>query len=119
MKIVPMNFPEFLKRNSIAWAVVSCAPFSDKQIFGDSKGLESEDIVSQYFGDLPLLEQSLEGRILPRMVQQGNVAGVICKPAENTIVGMLYHDDGDGVQRYSHGKKLDEELRALWTTAPE
>lgn len=119
MNGIPKSFLKFIEQERIAWAVISFAPFTEQQVFGDSKVLESDDIVSQYFGDLSLLEQSLEGRILPRMVQQGRVGGVICKPEKNLIVGMLYNDDFEGVERYWHGKKLDEKLRALWAAAPE
>ena len=114
MNLIPETFREFLCRHGVAWAFASFSPFEEKQVFGDAKLLESDDIVSHYFENICRLDQFLDGQILPNMVQQGNVVGIICRPTETVIVGLLYHDSRDVVQQYRHGKKLDEELRALW-----
>jgi hypothetical protein len=118
--MVPKGLAEFIARNNIIACVVVFPDSGEKLAFGDRSLLESDYAVRTLFDDLSVEEISdhLRGQLLPRMVQQGKVCGVICKPIENAIIGMYYHDERDVVHRYHFSKSLEAEIKALWTGIP-
>ncbi len=107
-----------MNRHGILVAVVLSIDTGEKNVVGDRSALESDYALRVLFDDLSDREilQHLEGRILPTMSQQGRVCGVICKPTENTIVGLYCHDERDVTLRYQTSKILDAEIRELWAS---
>lgn len=114
--MIPNELHDFLHRNHIIVAVVVCLKSGEMTTIGERDSLESDHVVSMLFDDFTPegVDEYLRDQILPRMVQQGRVCGVICKPTPTTIVGLYYHDEGDVVRRYHLSKQLDNELRSLW-----
>jgi hypothetical protein len=113
--MVPDRFAEFLNQNGVLVGVVICLLTGRTEIVGDRNALESDDILSQYFRDVSVLVKSLEGRILPRAVQQGNVMCIISRPNPATVIALLYNDEGDAIARYRRCVDLDARLLLLWS----
>jgi hypothetical protein len=107
-----------MSRNNILVAVVARLDTREKTTIGDRGLLENDYVLRTFFDDLSTDEISayLDGQLLPRVTQQGKVCGIICKPNDDTVVGLYSHDDRRGIERYHSSKKLDAELRDLWTT---
>lgn len=120
-KHVPTELPALMSRYHIVVAVIVSIGTERKETLGDRRALDSDYTVRTVFDDLSVqeIEQYLDGRILPRMIQQGRVCGVICKPNEDTIVGLYYHDERDVVQRYEMSKSIDADIRELWSCHSE
>jgi hypothetical protein len=108
------SFQRFLHENSILVGVVVDIARGSIVIHGDPEKLESDGLLRYYFSDAAALTGYLSDRIMPTMLQQGKVAGVVSKPTDDTIVGMLYHDERPVVQRYHHSQLLDQALRTTW-----
>ena len=114
--MIPSGLTELMNRHDIVVAVVLSVDTGEKKFVGDRTALESDYALRVLFDDLSSeqVDEYLEGQILPRMTQQGKVCGVICKPTENTIVGLYYHDERHVFQRYDTSKAIDAEIRELW-----
>jgi hypothetical protein len=115
--MIPDGFQELISRNNIVATIVTLLDSGEKVTLGDRTKLQSDFIVRTLFDDLTVeeIDAFLKGRLLPCMVQQGKVCGIVCKPNEKTIVGIYYHDERDVRQRYNVSKKLDAELRQLFS----
>jgi|ERR1051325_2288699 hypothetical protein len=114
--MIPEGLHDLMSRKGILAAVVVSLESGEKAVLGNRASLESDYALRTLFDDLAVteIEKYLEGQILPRIVQQGKVCGVICKPGGKAIVGLYYHDQRDVVQRYQFSKELDAEVCALW-----
>jgi hypothetical protein len=110
-----------MQRHQIVVAVVLSVETGDMDLVGDRAALDSDYVIRTLFEDLSAREvqKYLEDQILPRLVQQGRVSGVICMPAEDTVVGLYCHDERDVIQRYDTSKIIDAEIRELWASAAE
>ena len=107
-------FQRFLQDNNILVGVVVDIGSSSIVVHGDPKQLESDGLLRYYFSDVAKLNGYLTGRLLPAMLQQGQVAGVISKPTDDMIVGLLYHDERPVLQRYQYSQQLDQGVRDIW-----
>lgn len=116
-KHVPSELPNLMNRYNIVVAVIVSVGTDRKETVGDRGALDSDYVVRILFDDLSVqeIQEYLDGQILPRMSQQGRVCGVICKPNEDAIVGLYYHDERDVIQRYDVSKRLNAEIRELWS----
>ncbi len=116
--MVPNELSKLMDRHDIVVVVILSIETGKKEVVGDRAALESDFVVRTLFDDLSpkQVAEYLEGQILPRMAQQGKGCGVICKPTENTIVGLYYHDERDVIQRYDTSKMIDGEIRELWAS---
>ncbi len=108
-------FKRFLKKHSIIVGIVVDVQSGSIEIYGNTKRLESDGLLHYYFTDAAKLNDYLTDRILPTMLQHGKVAGVISKPVNDAIVGLLYHDERPVLQRYEHSILLDKSIRDLWS----
>lgn len=115
--MVPNGLCDLMDRHEIIVSVVVSRDTDEKQVVGDRTALESDYVVRTLFDDLTVQQifGFLEGQILPRLVQQGKVCGIIYKPTENTVVGLYYHDERNVIQRYQKSIVVDSKLRELWT----
>jgi len=115
--MLPATFSQFVSTSKITFAVVASLDKGTVETVGDRKDLPSDDIVNQYFGDaetIGALNRSLEGQLMPRMISQGEVSCIVCKPSPDTIIGLLYTDDRNVVEKYRWSKKLNTELLKIW-----
>ena len=115
--MVPRGLSGLMARHEIVVAVVVSLDTTEKEVVGDRTALESDYVLRTLFDDLSVqqIQEYLEDQILPRLAQQGRVCGVVCKPTENTVVGLYYHDERDVIQRYQTSKIIDAEVRELWS----
>lgn len=118
--MVPKGLIELMNQYEIVVVVVLSVDTGEKKFFGDRTALESDYLVRTLFEDLSAqqIQEYLEGQILPRMAQQGKVCGVICKPTQNNVVGLYYHDERDVTQRYKTSKVIGAEVSELWAKYP-
>ncbi|APC40331.1 hypothetical protein [Clostridium estertheticum] len=84
---------------------------------GDSSKLEYDGLLKTHFNDMETiikLNGFLEGQQLPKLFKQGKVICIICKPKNNIIVGLFYHEDKDFTHYYKKAKELNEEIVSVW-----
>lgn len=108
-------FKRFLKSHDIIVGVFVDVAGGTVVVHGEPEKLESDGLLKYYFTDAMKLDAHLTDRILPQMLQQGRVAGVLTRPTTDVIVGLLYHDERPVLQRYQHCGFLDQALRDFWT----
>ena len=115
--MIPSGFLELMERHHIIVAVAVSVDTGNKRVVGDRTALESDYMLRSLFDDLSVrdIQESLDGQILPRMVQQGKVFGMICRPTEDMIVGLYCHNERDVGEQYQTSKIVDAEVRDLWT----
>lgn len=107
-------FEKFLDTNSIIVGVIVNTATNSVAIYGTPESLESNSLLHYYFTDAKKLTVYLKDRLLPVMLQQDDIAGVISKPDENTIVGLLYRDTKSVIDRYHHSQTLSNRLCDAW-----
>ena len=115
--MIPSGLAELMDRHDLVVAVVMSLDSGEKHVVGNRAALESGHVVRMLFDDLTVreIEEYLRGQTLPRMVQQGRVCGVICKPTDKIVVGLYNHDERDVTQRYQLSKTIDAEILELWS----
>jgi hypothetical protein len=80
--------------------------------FGDKTKLIPNGLVN-LFDDVDVLNQSLEGQLLPTSWAQGREYCLVVKPTPALIAGAYYQTDKTLFQRIEFNKRLDAELRQL------
>ena len=115
--MVPKSLSSLVAEHNILVAIVADTDDGGVRTVGNRKDLESDDLIVQLFGDadaVTALNRSLEGQVLPRTWSQGKVSCVVCKPDENRIVGLLYHETRSAAEQYAWSKRVNEDVRALF-----
>lgn len=116
--MIPHNLKELVKKNNIIYTVVANMARDATERYGDLDKLDYSSMVNRLFGDKESIENlffSLEGQIMPRTWSQGRVNGIVCKPTNNVIVGLFYHEeDDDPVASFRFSKDLNETIEEIW-----
>lgn len=114
--MIPTGLSDVIEDHRIIVTVVLTIDTGKIEVIGDRSSLDSDYIVRTLFDDLTPseVESYLENQILPRMIQQSDVCGVICKPNSKTVVGMYYHDQRDVIARYDTSKAIDSDVQRVW-----
>ena len=117
--MIPKGLSDLISEFGIIVAVVASLDDGAVEMIGKRENLAHDDLVKQLFGDeetTAALNRSLEGRMLPRMWSQGEVSCVICKPSDEILVGLLYHDDGarDVFEEHRWSSELNGRILGLW-----
>ena len=109
-----------MKTHEIRYMVVASLSDGSAQQFGERTDLPEKDIIDQYFGNrglIDLLAQSMETRLMPRMVSQGEALCVILRPARDVVVGAFIVTSESATEQYHRSIVLDRELNVLWRSA--
>ena len=112
--MIPETLNDVLETLKVPLAAVADLPSGEVQLIGDPEAVDNTDLISTLFADRETVEslnRSLEGQILPRAWNQGKVSCIVCKPADQTIVGLFVMDELDAGQQYHWSKKADEAIR--------
>ena len=112
--MIPETLNDVLETLNVLLAAIVDLPSGEIQFIGDPDAVENTDLISTLFADSETVEslnRSLEGQILPRAWNQGKVTCVVCKPADEIVVGLFVIDELDAVQQYHWSKKADEAIR--------
>jgi hypothetical protein len=120
MNIIPETLRDVLTTLNVSFAAIADLPSCEIQFLGDPKAVDNNDLISTLFADsetIQSLNRSLEGQILPRTWNQGKVSCIVCKPTNETIVGLFVIDESDAVQQYHWSKKADEAIRLSFSTS--
>jgi hypothetical protein len=116
--VIPHNLKELVKTKNIIYTVVANMARDTTETYGDLDKLEYSSIVNRLFGDKESIGNlffSLEGQIMPRTWSQGIVKGIVCKPTNNVIVGLFYHEeDDDPVAKFRFSKDINEAIEEFW-----
>jgi len=111
---MPDDFPDFLKRRKIQYAIVGTVDGKERETFGDANRLKYTSLIPPWFEDMAALAAHLENRVMPHMLAQKPVACLICKPVDSVVVGLFRHDTRHVTEQYRWGKEVDAELKAMW-----
>ena len=118
--MIPETLKEVLETLNVPLAAVADLPSGEVQFVGEPEAVANTDLISTLFADresVELLNQSLEGQILPRTWNRGKESCIVCKPAAETIVGLFVMDSLDAVQQYPWSKKADEAIRLSFSAS--
>lgn len=108
---------EILSENEINYCVVTHLDKGTIETFGNKSELVYKGLLKTHFHDMDTiysLNNFLEGQKLPKLFRQGEVACIICKPNNNVIVGMLYHEQREFLEYYNWSKEINKEVELLW-----
>lgn len=104
---------ELLRSYNMIYAVVAHLDTCEIEEIGNKTDLRYTRLVEDTFGDadkVKNLNLFLEGKLLPQVLRQGEVRGILLKPSENKIVGFFFHGTGDAYEAYQMGKEISEKL---------
>ena len=103
-------FEEQLKEWNIPFAVIADLETGHAIRIGNSTELGFDDLENALFRDAETVVatgRSLHGQIMPRSWSQGKVSCVVCKPDEQTVVGLFCNDQLNPVEKYHLSKQLN------------
>lgn len=110
---------EIMLNNNIAFSVVANLDDNNIENIGNKTELEYHSLVENLFGNIEhihALNDSLKGQIMPQSWKQGNVKCLVCKPADNVIVGLFYNEERTTIESYRFGKTLNDIIKGAWGT---
>lgn len=116
--MIPDAFYKVLESLNVALAVVADLQSGEVRFIGEQEAMGNTDLISTLFANRETIEsvdRSLEGQVLPRVWNQGNVCCIVCKPANQTIVGLFATDELDTVQLYRWSREADQAIRAAFS----
>lgn len=103
--------------NNIILAMVANLSNNSIITIGSKSELEYASLVENLFGDMEqvrALNDSLKGQIMPQAWNQGIVKCLVCKPVDDIVIGLFFHEDRNAVESYRFGKMLNELIKAIW-----
>lgn len=108
-----------IRANGLIYGV-GCTPRGDViATSGSLDTLQWKDLHDRLFGssdDIVRLYASLEGKILPRSFNQGDVFCILHKPAEGLLVGLFGQAAMDPHQRYAFREKVARHIEKCLVT---
>jgi hypothetical protein len=111
------NLDSVLEVTGVPFAVIANLATGEIHSVGDAKAIGANDLYNQLFLDfetVSALNRSLQGQLLPRTWSQGKVCCVVCKPSDETIVGLFCMDERDPVAQYHWSKQAGKQVSAFW-----
>jgi hypothetical protein len=106
-----------MSEHQVIYGIVADLDSGGVDTFGDKTKLRYKGLVQTLFGDgnsIRDLNASLEGQMMPQTWGQGEDACIVCKPAENFIVGLFYHEQREPAESYRFSKQLDAQIGEVW-----
>lgn len=103
-------FEERLREWNVPFAIIADLETGNAIRVGCSTGLEFDDLVNTLFRDAEAIlatSRYLEGQILPRIWNQGQESCVLCKPNDQTLVGLFLSDQRNPVEKYRWFQQLN------------
>jgi hypothetical protein len=107
-----------LAEEGISFAIVADISTGEVRRVGDPSGLPVDDLANSLFGDVERVlatNRSLEGQLLPRTWCQGGVCCIVCKPCQESLIGVFCDDKRGITERYHWAKSLDAKLTSECT----
>lgn len=115
MKLLEIS--ELMDKNNIVYAVIANLENGRVETAGGKEKLKYCDLVDTLFGDvehIKSLNDSLEEQLMPRMWGQGEISCIVCKPADNILIGLFYHENREPAAAYRFSKKMDQQVKMIW-----
>ena len=111
------KFDEIMRDNNIILAIVANLSNNSIITIGKKSKLNYGSLVENLFGDIErvrALNDSLKDQILPQAWNQGIVKCLVCKPVDDIVIGLFFHEYRDAVESYRFGKVLNELIKEKW-----
>ncbi|MBX4262263.1 hypothetical protein KTC96_08340 [Clostridium estertheticum] len=108
---------EIAKKYGILYTIVVQLDDDTLDIIGDRDKLKYDDIVKLYFDDINSikhLNKSLEGQLMPRLLSQGEIACIICKPNDNIIISMFFDESKSSFDAVDLSEDVNQDIEELW-----
>jgi len=118
--MIPETLNDVLETLNVPLAAIADLPSGEIHFIGDPEAVENTDLISTLFADretIEALNRSLDGQILPRAWSQGKASCIVCKPTDDTVVGLFVMDELDAVQQYHWSKNADEAIRLSFSAS--
>jgi len=99
-----------MHENDIVFTVISCLKTNNIIEIGDKLQLHYAGLVDTLFGNIERIQElnnSLKFQTLPQTWNQGDLKCIVCKPTEDIIVGLFYHEYRNAIDSYHFGKQLN------------
>lgn len=117
--MVPESLTQVLAELKVPFAAVADLSSGETEYVGSPQAIaEGSHLLNTLFGDsgsIHNLDQSLNDSLMPRMLRQGDVSCVVCKPTPTVIVGMFMQDDRDVRDRYAWSISAEAALRRAYS----
>ncbi len=112
-----LGLKEVLKKYGIIYCVVAHLDSELVETYGDKGGLAYQDLVKTHFYNfetIQALNNFLADQPKPKLFRQGEVASIMCKPKQDTIVGLFYHEQREFPEYFKWAKEVDREIETAW-----
>jgi len=113
------KFGEFLKENSVNYAIIVDLEKASLIPVGSSESLLFDGMIKTNFYDIEtalVLNDFLKTQYMPKVFKQGEVMCVITKPNDDYIIGLFYHDDRKAKEVFQRTEYLNERAKDFWST---
>lgn len=111
-RMYELKLKEVLKKYGIIYCIVAHLDCKLVETYGDK-----EDLVKTHFYDyetIQALNKFLTGQPKPKLFRQGEVASIMCKPNQDTIVGLFYHEHREFPEYFKWAKEVNKEIEVVW-----
>lgn len=108
---------ELINKFKISYSIVVSLNTDSIEKIGNVTELEYRDLVEQLFGNIQqikLLNNSLNGQILPRLWSQGKVKCLVCKPKDNIIIGLFYNESRSFMDSIDFSSEIAKKIDIIW-----
>ncbi len=116
-KVLASEITRIMSEHQLIYVIVADLDSGKADNFGDKAKLKYQGLVQTLFGDgdsIRDLNASLEGQMVPRSWRQGEVACILSKPVESTIVGLFYHEHRKPAESYCFSNELGAQIGEVW-----
>lgn len=115
--MITSKIKELMDNNNILFSVIANLDNDQVKMLGHKEKLNRIDLVNSLFGDknsIKALNDSLEGQLMPRIWGQGEVSCIVCKPVNNILVGLFFHDTREPIETYRFSKEMNKQIELIW-----
>lgn len=106
-----------IQENTILYTIIVDLNSNAIEEIGDKNKLEYSGLLNTLFGDkesIFRLNNSLKNQIMPQSWGQGKVSCIVCKPVEDILIGLFYHNEKDGLEAYNFDLEINKEIEKIW-----
>ncbi|MBC2582761.1 hypothetical protein [Clostridium sp. DJ247] len=112
-----IKLKDVLEKYKIIYCIVAHLDKGLIETLGNKEELAYQGLLKTHFYDIETiqsLDKFLEGQSKPKLFRQGEVACIICKPDNNVIIGLLYHEYREFPEYFKWSKEVNQEIEAIW-----
>ena len=108
---------DLMKENDFLYAILVEKESGCYREYGERSRLDHDGIVDSYISKDPTgVFDFLDGKILPQLVSQDRVVGLLSKPHPEYAIALFSHRNDDAIARYRWSSAVDKKITAIWNS---